>query len=466
MSADPFELAFPQSPKQRRRTSMKIQHSIASLVIAGALFVSCASTASAQSARRGGGASVTIPASSIAHPVDTGKRAHTNVRFLLPPAGTSALNGGPPFPGLFYEDPASLACIYNLTSPPPKDKGCNPNDTTLNNPSGGGRALAIVDAFDDPNASSDLAAFSSQFGVAAHTSFSVVYAPSGALPPGTCTGAATQPSQDPTGGWEVEESLDIEMAHSMAPGATLYLVEAQSNSFLDLFCAVTVAGSLVNTAGGGEVSMSWGGGEFPNEASGDGVFTTPNVVYFASSGDSPGVLYPAASPNVVSVGGTSLSTDVSTGDFMRENTWQDAGGGPSAYEARPSYQRSGYLNNIIGTQRGTPDVASDANPNTGVWVLDNFVAPDFGSTECGGSPCWLIVGGTGVAAPTWAGIVNAAGAFSASSTAELTKLYGDGGGDFNNIKLGDCGPYMGYSAGGPPWNFCGGLGSPNTYKGK
>ena len=86
----------------------------------------------------------------------------------------------------------------------------------------------------------------------------------------------------------------------MAPSATLYLVEAQSNSFRNLLCAVTVASNLVAAAGGGEVSMSWGSGEFPAETSFDSVFTTPNVVYFASSGDGPGVSYPSASPNVVS----------------------------------------------------------------------------------------------------------------------------------------------------------------------
>jgi len=107
-------------------------------------------------------------------------------------------------------------------------------------------------------------------------------------------------------------------------------------------------------------------------------------------------------------------------------------------------------------------MALDANPNTGVWVLDNFVVPIFGSTLCGGTPCWLIVGGTSVASPTLAGIVNAAGNFAASSAAELTTLYGGGEGAFNNIGPGSCGLYMGYSVSNS-WNFCVGLGSPDGY---
>jgi len=243
----------------------------------------------------------------------------------------------------------------------------------------------------------------------------------------------------------------------MAPSATLYLVEAQSPSLADLLCAVTVASNLVNAAGGGEVSMSWGGGEFLGETSIDPVFTTAKVVYFASAGDSPGAIYPSDSPNVVSVGGTSLSMDLTTGKFLDETTWQDAGGGLSAFESRPTYQNAGYLNNILGTQRGTPDIASDANPYAGVWVLDSLTF---------GFPVWFIVGGTSLSSPTWAGIVNTAGGFSASTNVELTKLYGDGGGDFSHIQSGTCGLYVAYSVGGPPWNFCVGLGSPQKYTGK
>jgi kumamolisin len=433
-----------------------VQTRHSTFVIAATLFAGCASAALAQSASPGGVTGVTIPTSSHATPGDAGQRAHTNIQILASPGdfGGKPQFYGPPFPGLFYEDPASIACIYDLQ---PQVPGCNPNIASVN-PNGGRRAIAIVDAYDDPNAYADLSTFSAQFGVGAinPTSFIVKFAPKGGAAPGSCaTGAAPRPPVDPTGGWEIEESLDIEWAHAMAPEATLYLVEAQSNSFSDLLCAVTLASGLVQTAGGGDVSMSWGSSEFPSETTLDPVFTTHGVVYFASAGDSPGASYPSASPNVVSVGGTTLSRNAITGNFIEENVWQVAGSGPSAYESRPTYQNG--ISSIVGSKRGTPDIASDANPYTGVWVLDNFMPP----TGCG-PQCWYIVGGTSVSAPTWAGIVNAANSFFASTSAELSNLYGDPHADFTDIKLGSCGPYMGYFA-SAGWDFCSGLGSPKSY---
>jgi subtilase family serine protease len=439
---------------------MKIRQFNVRFAIATLLFTVCSTTAMAQGVSPGGSFSVTRPSSSIGSPLDVGKRAHTNVQYLLLSSNyqETPQTYGPPYPGYFYEDPASIACIYNLKPPV---WGCNPNVVSLN-PTGGGRAIAIVDAYDDPDAAADLAAFSAQFGVMP-AKFTVVYAPPGGATPGSCSGAATEPPVDPTGGWEVEESLDIEWAHSMAPEATLYLVEAQSNYNTDLFCAVSVASSLVQKHGGGEVSMSWGEGEFSGQTAYDSLFTIPKVVYFASAGDSPGVIYPSTSPNVVAVGGTSLSTNLITGNFILENVWQDAGGGLSAFESRPNYQKG--ISYIVGQQRGVPDVAAVANPNTGVWVLDNFVAPDYGSTYCGGTPCWLIVGGTSVSSPTWAGIVNAAGSFRASTNAELSEMYSQNESVFNDITLGTCGVYIGYFA-SRGWDFCTGLGSPQSYSGK
>ncbi len=446
---------------------MEMRQAAASLMTLGALLAGYATTALAQRAGPGGSTSVTIPASSVAKPGDAGLRSHTNVRILSFPGEFNGVPqaAGPPFPGYFYEDPASIACIYDLVTPV---GGCNANVVTQN-PSGGARAIAVVDSYDDPNAFTDLQSFSAQFGVKAITpsSFIVVYAPPGSTTgpiPGSCTGTASQPPVDPTGGWEVEESLDIEWAHSMAPGATLYLVEAQSDYNQDLYCAETIASQLVAKAGGGEVSNSWGTGEYSAEAADDIFFKARGVVYFASAGDSPGPIYPSVSPNVVSVGGTSLTTNPYWGNFELENTWQDGGGGPSVYEPRPGYQDG--IRYIVGSQRGTPDVAADANPNSGVWVLDNFPIPDFGGeTYCGVAPCWLIVGGTSLSSPMWAGIVNAAGRFSGSSREELTRLYQDRNAEFNDITYGTCGPYVGYLA-FPGWDFCSGLGSPATYNGK
>jgi subtilase family serine protease len=447
------------------------------------LFAGCASTALAQGAGPG---SVTIPASSIVNPLDAGVRAHTNVQILLSPKDFTAANPnvrpqyyGPPYPGLFYEVPASIACVYNLVGalePPGVAPECNPYKATVN-PYLGEKGVAIVDAYDDPSAYNDLQTFSGQFGVAAinPTSFMVQYAPSGLTTagsrPGSCapgingTAFGPKPAQDPTGGWELEESLDIEWAHAMAPVATLYLVESQSSSLPDLLCAVTTARDLLLqltgfNANDGEISMSWGTPEFSAETSDDYVFAGVSyVVHFAAAGDTPGVSYPSASPYVVSVGGTSLSR-YATGNFIEETTWQLAGGGQSAYEPRPHYQAG--IANIVGSFRGTPDIAADANPYTGVWVWDSFMPS--GAPPCGQN-CWYVLGGTSVATPIWAGIVNAANTASSSSYSELNKLYADSASLFHDITLGNCGPYMGYFA-IPGWDDCTGIGSPNTYAGK
>jgi kumamolisin len=280
-----------------------------------------------------------------------------------------------------------------------------------------------------------------------------VYAPAGGTIPGTCTGPATQPASAAASGWDVEESLDIEYTHAMAPQARLYLVEAQSNLNADLYCAVSVASSLVAAAGGGEVNMSWGGGEYPGETSVDPIFTVHNVVYLAAAGDTAGVYYPSASPNVVSVGGTAPTMNINTGRFELEQAWQDAGGGPSSYEPRPGYQNEVAF--LVGSQRGTPDVSAIAATYTDVWVLDTLVF---------GPGTWYAVYGTSVAAVVTTGIVNAAHSFEPSTYAELSKMYSSPLG-FTDIIGGSCGEYASFLA-TPFWDFCTGLGSPRGYFGK
>ena len=428
---------------------MKMRYSISSLAIAAVLLGAFAITASGQTAAS---TTITIPPSSVALPGDAGVRSHTNVAFR----GLGAMVGtpqvaGPPFPGYLFQTPASIACIYGLVAP---EAGCNPNVVDTN-PSGGGRAIAVVDAYDDPNAYIDLQNFSAQFGITAITpdSFQVVYAPTGGTIPGTCTGPATEPPSAAGTGWDLEEALDIEYTHAMAPQAKLYLVEAQSNLDTDLYCAVSVASNLVAKAGGGEVNMSWGGGEYPSETSVDPIFTERNVVYLAAAGDTAGVYYPSASPNVVSVGGTAPSMNINTGKFEVENAWQDAGGGPSAYEPRPSYQD--LVAFVVGSQRGTPDVSAIAATYTDSWVLDTLVY---------GPGTWYAVYGTSVATVVTTGIVNAAHGFAPSSSAELLKMYLSPLG-FTDITGGSCGEYASFLA-TPLWDFCTGLGSPRGYLGK
>jgi subtilase family serine protease len=157
---------------------------------------------------------------------------------------------------------------------------------------------------------------------------------------------------------------------------------------------------------------------------------------------------------VVAVGGTTLSRNPVTGNFIFENSWQSTGDGISLFESRPAYQNG--IKSLVGDHRGVPDVAADANPSTGVWVFNSSYI---------GLPVWFIVGGTSVASPIWAGITNAAGSFSKSSAAQLAKLYDDSADDFHDITVGVCGPYQGYMA-AIGWDLCSGLGSPNTYSGK
>lgn len=421
---------------------------IASLsVLVLAVLLPSASSLSQERTVRPAKGHVMIPRSSLGLPEDAGENARTHLRMFVPPG---AMNFGqavqpselPPFPGLFFETPASLGCIYHLVHH--EVRGCNPNVTTENpNVGRGGGAIALVEAFHDPTAASDLAVFSAQFGLPA-ANLTVIFA------------QGTQPGLDPSGGFELEAALDLEWAHAMAPNAKLFLVEAKNNSLVNLFNASIVAANMVAADGGGEVSMSFGTGEFIQETIFDPVFTVPNVVYFASSGDSPGVEYPSASPNVISAGGTSISRDPATGDFILENTWQDAGGGPSQVEPRPSFQDR--VRHIVGDVRGTPDFSFNANPNSGVWVFDSN--PVFGTG-------WFVVGGTSVSAPSLAGIVNAAGRFRVSSQAENGELYDHRFEDdaIRDIRFGNCGLNVGDFA-RPGYDFCTGVGTPHGLRGK
>jgi hypothetical protein len=244
---------------------------------------------------------------------------------------------------------------------------------------GSGQTIAIVDAYDDPNIASDLKVFDRQFG----------------LPDPVFTKATPQGQPAFDAGWAGEIALDVEWAHAIAPGANILLVEAKSSSLTDLLNAVKYAASQPGVSA---VSMSWGAGEFAGETAYDAVFTQPGVTYVASAGDNGawyGAEWPASSPNVLSVGGSTL-TLTSTGSYLGETAWSSyspwqygSGGGPSSYESEPAYQAG-----VQSSGRRTgPDVAYDANPNTGVYVYD--------STNGG----WFASGGTSAGAPQWAALV-------------------------------------------------------------
>lgn len=412
--------------------------------------------------RTGGGAVIT-PLASIQQVGDIGVRAHTNFKIFVPPgrpaepAGFPVEIGSPkntPISGYYAETPASLACVYGETT---WTAGCSPATLTTV-AAGGAKAIAIVDAYDYPTALADLTAYSKQFGLPAPTASTF-----------TVTWATTKPGPDPYAAgengwnaWEAEEALDIEMAHAMAPSAHIYLVEALSNSYADLLAAETKAATLVAAAGGGEVSNSWGGGEFSTETSYNTTFTGTNVVFFASTGDSAGTEFPSVSPNVVGVGGTTLSRSPATLALEAEISWDSDGGGISTYNTRPAFQNA--ISGIVGAHRGVPDISAIGNPYTGVWVYDNY------ETLYNGSPApWNIFGGTSVASPLVAAIVNHAGHFAASTAVEEGWIYGYGlpalSPYYRDITYGSCGYYRGWFA-VPGWDPCTGVGAPYGPNGK
>jgi len=300
---------------------------------------------------------------------------------------------------------------------------------------GAGQTIAIIDAFYDPSIGSDLARFDSQYGLSAPPSFSQ-YVQNGVY------------GNDP--GWALETALDVEWAHAMAPAANIMLVEAQP-SLTDLVSAVSFARQQ---AGVSVVSMSWGTGEFAGENAYDSTFTTPaghgGITFVAASGDSSTTLYPAASPNVLAVGGTTLNV-TSQGQYLGETGWSGSGGGYSPYEAKPSWQ----TNNLAGIGRTTPDVAFNANPSTGVSV--------YSSAHYGGQSGWFSVGGTSVGAPSWAGVIaiadqglkiNGAGSLANAQSS----LYQLAGSSFNDITSGSSGS----NSAGTGYNLVTGLGTPKA----
>jgi subtilase family serine protease len=367
---------------------------------------------------------IIYPASSIPVP----GRIHTNYFFV-----NSDKPSPQPNPG--DETPGSLACVYQLVTGP---AGC-PIATSTNVPTGGIGAIAIVDAGYYPTAQSDLDMFDAYFGIP-NTTVNQVW-------PGK-----KQPPQYPDEGWPVEEALDIEWAHAMAPQAKLFLVVSKLCNVGECatdptWQAITLAGQLVAENGGGVVSMSFGDyGEQKKERHYDKYFTQPGVVYFAASGDAglEQSFYPTASPNVVSVGGTYFNRD-QYGNFINE-VYGGGGGDISPYEPRPSYQNA--ISQIVGNHRGFPDVAAD-------FCCAGIVLE-------GG---WYDVAGTSWATPTFAGIVNAAGSQQQSTFDELTMMYNELANPteyaeyFNDITEGASQCTVG-------WDICAGIGSPKTYGGK
>lgn len=417
-----------------QRVALYRTAALAALTLFAGNVYPAAAAAPGEVAVRGATGTILIPASSAARPEDAGLRAHTNIRIFIPDGHASAYNAAPSGK---YETPPSLACLYGVTK---FVKGCNP-ETLKTVATGGSKAIALVDAFDYPTAANDLGVFSSQFGLPAITksNFQVVYA------------TGTKPKQDSSGGWELEEALDIEMAHALAPKAMVYLVEAASNDNKDLLVAEAVAAKLVAAAGGGEVSNSWIGGETAKEENTEKDFSVAGVVFFASAGDSAGVGWPSVLSNVVGVGGTAVNRKTN-GDFIDQSAWAATGGGSSQYVPRPGYQAK--IEKIVGSMRGVPDISLVADPSTGVWMYD--------TTPYNGNVLdWLVIGGTSVASPASAALVNNAAHFFASTPLELAQVYGakKKAKAFTDIVLGSCGANGKTTPAKKGWDFCTGVGT-------
>jgi subtilase family serine protease len=241
--------------------------------------------------------------------------------------------------------------------------------------SGSGQTIAVVDAYDDPTAAADLQTFSGEYGLPCNSCLTKV----------NQAGVANNPPAA-NADWSLEISLDLDWAHAIAPGAHILLVEANSNGINDLMSAESYAGSHARY-----VSNSWGSSEFGGETTLDSGFGQSAVSYFVAAGDDGlGAQWPSSSPDVVSVGGTTLNFG-SGGGFTGESAWSDGGGGCSAQEPAAPGQAQDAKAAGCGTRRATPDIALDADPNSGVSVYD--------STTYEGQSGWWTVGGTSAATP-------------------------------------------------------------------
>ncbi len=281
--------------------------------------------------------------------------------------------------GIFEADQANctlaininIAPVANAATPAALVAGLHPADlqSAYALPvNGSGRTVAIVDAMDDPSAESDLAVYRSTFGLPACTSANGCF-----LKVNERGSPASFPSPDL--GWGEEISLDLDMVSAICPGCKILLVEADSSTFDDLGASVDEAVAL----GASAVSNSDYGPEWSGEAAYDAHYHHPGVAITVSSGDERSPFYPAASPYVTSVGGTSLSGGPGA---WSAQPWQYGGAGCSAYEPRQAWQGQTGCRS-----RSTVDMAAVADPQTGVSMFDS---------TAGG---WYVVGGTSVAAP-------------------------------------------------------------------
>jgi subtilase family serine protease len=259
---------------------------------------------------------------------------------------------------------------------------------------GAGQTVAVVDAYNDPKAVANLATYRKAWGEPACDTTTGA----GCLSVVNQDGQASPlPKKAGSTGWATEESLDVDMVSAICPSCHIFLVEANSPSIGNLGTAVN---SAVSVLGAGYVSNSYGAAESSAETGYDtSYYNHTGVAVTASAGDSGyGVSYPAASRDVTSVGGTTL-TKASNARGWKETVWSGTGSGCSKFEAKPTWQTHKGCGHRIDN-----DVAAVANPSTGVAIYDTY--------DQGG---WLEVGGTSVASPIIASVFALAGVPTAGS---------------------------------------------------
>ncbi|HWC78711.1 MAG TPA: S53 family peptidase [Pseudonocardiaceae bacterium] len=326
----------------------------------------------------------------------------------------------------------------------------------LSGSSGSGRTVAIVDAFDDPNAEADLAHYRSQYGLPACTTANGCFKKVGQA------GTSTLPTAD--AGWALEESLDLDMVSAACPSCNIELFEASSANDPDLLAAVKTAST---TPGVAAISNSYGESESSStEGTWDAVLKgiTDKAVTVSSGDSGYGVEWPAASQYVTAVGGTSLSKASNTRGWS-ETAWSSAGSGCSAYEAKPSWQTDAGC-----AKRSVADVSAVADPNTGVAVYDTYntcgtsslcdVLISLGLVQ--GADGWVEVGGTSASSPIIASVYALAG--NTASTNYGSTPYAHTG-SLNDVTSGSnstsgCTPSYECTA-GPGYDGPTGLGTPN-----
>jgi hypothetical protein len=360
------------------------------------------------------------------------------VGYLIPPLVSTPLATTPDQITKLFETPQSIACVYGLI---PQVAGCNPNDPTLRATklSGGQKTIAVITAYDVPNIKDNFVAFSNFFGLPSE-GLEIVY--------------ASEPKADPVPaderGWEVETYLDVQWVHALAPDAKIKLVIAKSSKPDDMLTAVAEASKQIGSAGGGEIVMSWtvplldfvkatnwSAKQF--DLFEQNVFQRGNIVPVAATGDFPVVGYPASSSRVVAVGGTSLVRDQKTNQFSKEVAWECTGAG-----LRPDVQQPSYQSKITPNGgRSIADIAAASDPRMGAMVyVGDVKAPDKSWLII--DKAWMVVGGTSLAAPIVAGLINQSGKFRASGVKQLTTLYANkkADGNFSDIDIGQCGPMV------------------------